>query len=234
MKKTALLLTAGLVLSACGQTEESHEGHTKSASVEPVEVNLTVPDKGEADQKVTLQAKVTQAYKAIKADEVIFEIIKDGNSDDSVKKTVKETEDGIYKLDYTFKDDGSYKVISHVTAKSQHTMPDQTIVVGQGGHTHAHHEGTIHVMPITAEKDKETMVTVHVEDEKGRAKSDAMTRLEVKQPDGKVRWIDLTEKEAGTYEGTAVFKQSGTYEVTGHAEDKEGFHVHTETMFTVK
>ncbi|GGB00399.1 hypothetical protein ERX37_08320 [Macrococcus hajekii] len=240
MKKLALILTAGLTLAACGQTQEKqNEKASAEESVQPVKVDLTVPEKGKVGEKVNLQAKVTQGGKAIDdADEVMFEIIKDGESDHSVKKMVKESKEGVYSLPYIFNEDDSYKVISHVTAKNQHTMPDKTIVIGDtkaATHEHEHHhEGSVHIMPITAEKNKEVNLMIHVEDKDGQAKKDLMTRLEVKQPDGTVKWVDLKETHDGQYEGTETFEQQGKYEVTAHAESKDGFHVHNDSIFTIK
>lgn len=239
MKKLAFVLSAGLVLAACGQTAEKHEEHSKTeASVQPVNVELTVPEKAEAGEEVTLKAKVTQADKAINdADEVMFEIVKDGKNETSIKKKVKEAKDGVYTLPYTFKEDGSYEVTSHVTAENQHTMPNKTILIGNAekpAAAHDHHDGSVHVMPITAEKDKAVELMMHVEGQDGKAKEGVKARLEVKQPDGKVKWVDLEETKPGQYEGQETFTQSGMYDVTAHAENKEGFHVHTETMFTVK
>lgn len=237
MKKLVVILSAGLILAACGQTEEKHD-HAKqeTASVEPVKVALSVPEKAEAGHEVKLTAKVTQNGKAINdADEVMFEIIKDGDKDKSTKKMVKEAKDGVYELPYTFDKDGSYQVISHVTAKSQHTMPDKTILIGEAKHNeHAHHEGAIHVMPIKAVKGEPTEFMIHVKDEAGKAKAELMTRLEVMMPDGKAKWVDLKEIKAGQYEGQETFDEAGKYTVTAHAENKEGFHVHTDATFTVK
>jgi len=237
MKKLAVILTTGLVLAACGQTEEKHD-HAKQEinTNEPVKVNLSIPEKAKVGQKVKLTAKVTQDGKAINdADEVMFEIIKDGDEGKSVKKMVKEANDGVYELPYTFDKDGSYQVISHVTARSQHTMPDKMIMVGNAKHSdHVHHEGAVHVMPIKAAKGEPADLMIHVKDEAGKPKEKLTTRLEVMMPDGKTKWVDLKETKAGQYEGHETFDQAGKYTLTAHAENKEGFHVHSDTTFVVK
>ncbi|KAA1042436.1 FixH family protein [Macrococcus equipercicus] len=134
MKK--FLLTAGalLFLTACSN-EQGHAGHGSTATndkLEPLKVALAVPKSASAGDKISLKAKVTYGKESVdKADEVMFEIIKDNNAKSSVKEKVEHGEDGVYTLDYTFKEPGKYRVISHVTAKNQHTMPDADIVVSK-------------------------------------------------------------------------------------------------------
>lgn len=131
MKKTALLLAAGIALAGCSNMNE-HAGHTSSSSekLEPLKVKLTVPAIAATGEKVSLKAAVTYGKEKVDdADEVMYEIIKDGNSKKSVKKMVERSKDGVYSLDYTFKQAGKYTVISHVTAKNQHTMPQKEITV---------------------------------------------------------------------------------------------------------
>ncbi|MNE77228.1 hypothetical protein D3C80_1735270 [compost metagenome] len=75
------------------------------------------------DEKVSFEAKVTQDGSNVdNAQEVTFEIWKDG-SDKHSKITVASAGDGKYVMLKSFSEAGSYHVISHVTADSQHSMP---------------------------------------------------------------------------------------------------------------
>lgn len=131
MKKAAIILTAAIALAGCNNMNE-HAGHTSSSSekLEPLKVKLTVPNTASTNKAVHLQAAVTYGKEKVDdADEVMYEIIKDGQAKSSVKKMVKTSKEGVYTLDYTFKSPGKYTVISHVTAKNQHTMPEKEITV---------------------------------------------------------------------------------------------------------
>lgn len=134
MKKLFIIAASALILTACGQEkQEGHEGHgthSESKSVTPLTVDLKVPAKAKAGDSVKITATVKHGKTFVnEADEVMFEIIKDKDLKNSVKEKVKKAKDGVYTLEYTFKDKGNYNVISHVTAHNQHTMPNADIVV---------------------------------------------------------------------------------------------------------
>lgn len=111
-------------LTACSQDEE----------VEPlfIEVDLKVsPEKGEVDEPVTFEAKVTYGEENVTdADEVLFEIWR-AHDEDHEKIEVEHAEDGIYRLEQTFEREGTYYIISHVTARDMHNMPKKEFVIGE-------------------------------------------------------------------------------------------------------
>ncbi len=122
------------VLAACGndkkEEEHNHSEHKSSDKPQALEVALNVPKEAESGEEVELSAEVTLGKEKVKdADEVMFEIVKDGDKGSSEMKKVKENKDGVYKLKYKFKDAGKYNVTSHVTARDQHTMPNKDIVI---------------------------------------------------------------------------------------------------------
>lgn len=141
-KKLLMLGLCTIALTACGKEEnkENHKGHENHASqkdkkVAPLTVDLTVPKQVEKDKVTEIKALVKHGNDKVNdADEVMFEIIKDGDTKNSVKEKVKDAKDGIYTLKYTFKEDGKYNIISHVTAHNQHTMPNKDITIGEVGH----------------------------------------------------------------------------------------------------
>lgn len=122
------------VLAACGndkkEEEQNHSEHKSSDKPQALEVALNVPKEAKSGEDVELSAEVTLGKEKVKdADEVMFEIVKDGDKGSSEMKKVKENKDGVYKLKYKFKDAGKYNVTSHVTARDQHTMPNKDIDV---------------------------------------------------------------------------------------------------------
>lgn len=239
MKKMLMTGLCIAVLAACSNDEkhEAHENHAKQESKEvaPLTVDLTIPEHVEKGKATEIKALVKHGKEKVDdADEVMFEIIKDGDSKNSVKETIKEGKDGVYTLKYTFKEDGNYNIISHVTAFNQHTMPNKEVTIGTEHEAH-HHAGMIHIMDIKAEKGKETTLMMHVMDAKGKPLTDAsVARFEVKSPSGKTEWVDLQESKLGEYETKHTFAESGKYTITAHAEKQPDFHVHNDAQFEVK
>lgn len=114
------LISLVLLLSGCGNTDH-HEANEMPI---PIEVKLSVsPVTAKVNQKVSFEAKVTQGKSNVdNAQEVTFEIWREGSEKHS-KITVASAGDGKYIMLKSFDEAGSYHVISHVTADSQHTMP---------------------------------------------------------------------------------------------------------------
>lgn len=95
-----------------------------------VEVNLSIkPNPGELGKPVTFEAKVTQGKDQVEDAEVIFEIWRAKN-DKHEKVEIKHSENGVYRLEKSFNQEGTYYIISHVTARDMHNMPKKEFVVG--------------------------------------------------------------------------------------------------------
>lgn len=124
MKKLLGMLLIG-VLIVVGCSEESIEP-------EFLDVKLTVnPEKADLQDKVTFKAEVTYGGKPVKdADEVKFEVWR-SKSEHHEKVVVEHTEDGIYKLDKSFAEEGTYYIYAHVTAEGMHSMPKEEFVIGE-------------------------------------------------------------------------------------------------------
>jgi hypothetical protein len=113
------------VLTACNKNQPSNE------VPEMLEVKLSVnPEKGEINQPIIFEAKVTQGNENVEdAKSVKFEIWR-AHAEEHEKVDVKHAEDGIYRLEKTFLEEGTYYIISHVTARDMHNMPKEEFVVG--------------------------------------------------------------------------------------------------------
>ncbi len=143
MKKIKLFLplfVLMLVLAACGD-QESHEGHSEDEShgdheedpsMEALEVKLNGPEEVKQGETVTFKAMVTQGKEHVAdADEVTFEVWKEGTKDDSQMIEASNDGEGMYSIETTFDEEGTYFVQSHVTARSMHTMPKQQVTVAK-------------------------------------------------------------------------------------------------------
>jgi len=95
-----------------------------------VDVDLSIkPNPGELGKPVTFEAKVTQGKDQVEDAEVIFEIWRAKN-DNHEKVEIKHSKNGIYRLEKSFNQEGTYYIISHVTARDMHNMPKKEFVVG--------------------------------------------------------------------------------------------------------
>jgi hypothetical protein len=248
MKKVSLFVLVGflaLFIAACGNSNEDN-GAKEDEKLEAIEAKLDVPEKGEKGETVSLSTKVTQGDENVEdADEVKYEIWKNGHKEESEMIEAKHDKGGVYKAEKTFEEDGMYTVQVHVTARDMHTMPKAEIPIGEveaeehgeeseDGH-HGHHESSvsIHLMkPDVIKMNEEAEMNVHVENEEA-ALEKAEVRLEIyKKGQEKHEWVDLTEDEAGKYNGSYAFPEEGTYNVQVHVTKGEEIHEHT--MQTVK
>ncbi len=126
MKKSFLffIFVFIIVLSACSQ---------KSKDEEPkfLDVQLTInPEKAEVNEPVTFEAKVTYGEEEVTdADDVKFEIWR-ANDENHEKIIVEHAENGIYRLEKSFAEEGTYYIYSHVTARNMHNMPKKEFTIG--------------------------------------------------------------------------------------------------------
>ncbi|MEH7121036.1 FixH family protein [Neobacillus vireti] len=127
MKKSVLLL---IVILSLGLTVSCSKQEENTAMPKMVEVNLKVsPNPGEPNKPIILEAKVTQGKEKINDADVSFEIwrSKDPNHE---KIAIPHAKDGIYRLEKIFQQEGTYYIISHVTARDMHNMPKKEFTVG--------------------------------------------------------------------------------------------------------
>lgn len=118
-----------VLLSACGNSATSND---KGEVPELLEVKLTGPKTVKKNESVIVKAAVTYGDTSVDdADEVQFEVWKDGDKDKSNMIQPKKENKGVYELHTTFKQDGLYIIQVHVTAKQQHNMPKTIIHVGE-------------------------------------------------------------------------------------------------------
>lgn len=251
MKKYLFILFLATALVACNQENPPAE---QSEEVHMLEVDLQVPANGEVDKDIQLQAEVTYGDEKVEdANEVMFEIWKDGKKDSSEMIEASHTSNGIYEITYRFKEDGVYFIQSHVTAKDQHNMPKKQIVIGnpekaeavehnehnnheaEGSHSHHHGMVDMKFTPTHSVKVNEeaALTTTITKDDKPITAADV--RFEIWYGDSHQHdWIDANEQSDGTYEGKYTFKEFGTYHIKIHVSNDEGLHEHTEKTVDVQ
>ncbi|MBN6889134.1 YtkA-like protein [Cytobacillus horneckiae] len=253
MKKWMFVLFISmLVIAGCGQSNEETESNNGEVPA-AIEANLDIPETADKDEEVTLSVTVTQGEEAVEdADEVKFEIWKEGQKEDSEVINSTHDADGRYIAAKTFSEDGVYLVQSHVTARSMHTMPQKQIIVGDAeeqehhdhgdeadaeGHDHGHSDSVAITLEapdkLQANKAANLKATILHEE---KALEGAMVRLEIvnNKDEHQVAWVDMEEENAGDYETSHTFKASGKYKVVVHVENEEGLHEHIEKELTVE
>lgn len=115
------ILILALMLTACGESGSGH--HEELVMEDPIKVELTLSsDSAAAGDKISMKAKVTQSGNPVEdAEKVEFELRLEGGENETIP--VQHAGNGIYELEKVMKVPGKYKVISHVTARGQHSMP---------------------------------------------------------------------------------------------------------------
>ena len=126
-------ITALTVLGGCSgnSAEHNHMQAAADVSMEPIKVELSwSPAEVALEQEVIFKAAVTQAGEPVDdAKEVIFEIVSLEDENQKFELEGKPAGDGTYQAEGSFEQDGTYKVTSHVTARTQHSMPSKEITV---------------------------------------------------------------------------------------------------------
>ncbi|MGX4587472.1 FixH family protein [Paenibacillus chitinolyticus] len=134
-----LLLVLTAALAGCGSGGGGHEGHGGQGAgqgaidtLNPIMTKVKLPaEPVKQGTEAAVEVTVTQDGKPVDdADEVLFEVWKEGAPDDQHEK-IKGThgKDGLYTLKKKFDEPGTYLIISHVTARTMHTMPQVKLQV---------------------------------------------------------------------------------------------------------
>jgi hypothetical protein len=129
VKKLVYLVASILflvVLTSCSNAANHSDDQPKMLNVEL----STKPKTGEVNQPIMFEAKVTEGNEKVNdADEVVFEIWR-SKDEKHQKFEVKHAKNGIYHLEKSFEQEGTYYIVSHVTARGMHNMPKKEFIVG--------------------------------------------------------------------------------------------------------
>lgn len=236
------------ILAGCGQDDDVP---TEAVLPEPIDVELTVPEQGNANEPVTITTLVTQGEETVDdASEVEYEIWEEGKKEDSIHVETTNEKEGIYSAETTFETDGMYHVQVHVTARDMHVMPEKQIQIGDATHHADGHESaqdgqhnehghgateglSLHFMqPEAATATTATELMTHAQLD-GEALEDTQVRYEVIDAKKETKWVDTEETKPGEYTANYQFPAAGSYQVIIHVEN-EDIHDHEEHTVDVK
>ncbi|MEC5425370.1 FixH family protein [Virgibacillus sp. C22-A2] len=241
----SILMLSLLVLTACNGDENIEDTEEDSEIIQVLEVDLSVPEEADVEEKVELTALVTYGEEKVNdADEIEFELWEEGNKEDSIKLEAINNNDGTYSTETAFDKDGIFTVQVHVTARDLHTMPQQSITVGEGD-THQHNDEDEHsehvqgfgmhfVKPENprAEDEIELMVHLQMDDE---TLESAEVQYEIWNYDISENhvWENAEEAKPGEYIASHTFRNSGNYTIQIHVENDDGLHEHEKYQIDV-
>ncbi|WP_157685613.1 FixH family protein [Paenibacillus donghaensis] len=128
----SLLATAGVLVSmGCsnGGHEMSHDA--LDLSMEPIQVELDwSPQQVSINEKIVLEASVTQGGEPVNdAKEVVFEIVGSTDKEQKLEWKGEQSGEGVYTAEGILEQEGTYTVTSHVSARTQHSMPSKPLTV---------------------------------------------------------------------------------------------------------
>ncbi len=129
MKKLIPLLIFSFLCTACEQ-DKAASAPTKTLEEINVQVETT-PETIYINDEVTLKVIVTQGNEKVDdASEVMFEIWKQGEEEHEMMEAVHE-DGGVYTIETSFAEDGTYSVIAHTSARDLHVMPEVELTVNK-------------------------------------------------------------------------------------------------------
>ncbi|WP_188208167.1 FixH family protein [Alkalibacillus aidingensis] len=236
----ALVVSSLFAMTACGAEEEET---TEADALTPIEVDILMEDQIDTGE-TTLSVQVIHDDAPVNdASEVTFEVWQDGERDASEMIEGSLTGDGVYEASYVFEEDGTYYVVSHVTARDQHTMPSHDLVVGDvdteatqvdnPSHEESHeiHNQTIGELNVdfsVVESDEQNHIQAAIT-YKGKMLKAADITFEIwtEATSDERQWLSAVEAEPGTYQANFDQNPDDDYFVTVHIENEE-LHDHIE------
>lgn len=131
MKKriSIFIISLCLLLTACGQEPVQS---TNAEQPKPLDVNLQGPEALQKNESGIYKAEVTYGDEKMKNDDVEmieFEIEKKDDEGKGQMLKPKQVGEGVYEIQTSFSEPGTYTVQSHVSAKGTHNMPLITVTV---------------------------------------------------------------------------------------------------------
>ncbi len=131
---TAAAFMLMMVTAGCGSQEaeqkDEHKGHDSGMASEAIQVEIEIETSpAKVNEEIVFEAIVTQGGEPVEdAKEVEFEFEREGE-EETEKVMVEHQENGIYRLEKSFTEEGLYTIITHVTARDMHSMPKETFEI---------------------------------------------------------------------------------------------------------
>lgn len=127
--KIFVLIISIAVMSACSEKDERS---SKDFIPQILDVQVAInPEKGEVNNPVVIEAELTYGEKKVTdPDEIEFEVWRSQAEKHETYKP-ENVGEGIFRLEKTFSEEGTYYVYVHVTAENMHSMPKKEFIIGQ-------------------------------------------------------------------------------------------------------
>lgn len=135
MRRGLICILMGITLAGCSGNKEDEmtmQMHgAANSSMSPIKVELSwTPEEVTAGTAVSFKAVVTQDGEPVDdAREVMFEVNEAADKTKKVEIKGESAGEGAYVGEHTFDEAGEFSVTSHVTARTQHSMPSKKLVV---------------------------------------------------------------------------------------------------------
>ncbi|GGF24503.1 hypothetical protein GCM10010954_24250 [Halobacillus andaensis] len=250
MIKHWIIFISIIFLAACGTSQDNESSSEEDEEIVQPEVEVVFEDEPlPVGEETSIQAIVTANNDPITdADYVEFEIWNDAQGEDESETIEAEhQEEGLYEINYSFDEDGTYQVIAHTQARNVHTMPQVEVQVGEEQSSHEHDmeeesrhdhdekEFTVHFMKdedFSSNEDSELMT--HIEQD-GEPFEEGEVSFEISSNQlDKHEFIDAEEVEPGAYRAAFEFPSTGDYLINVHYEKpEEDIHGHKEEEIIV-
>ncbi|MFJ7638959.1 FixH family protein [Peribacillus sp. NPDC097225] len=235
MKKFYLSAILLFALAGCQETEKPEDKEVSNAIPETMDATISVKGTLVSGKEVILETTVKEGSQLVnEAGEVLFEVRKSGQ-DKREMLDAKNTGSGTYQVMHTFKEQGKYHVIAHVTAKNQHVMPEKEVVItdNESENTSVHPRSNVliefHNNPVTAGNSSTFEANVHLD---GKPLTDADVNFEVWKEGSEESYFTKAKEEGkGTYLNKVSFDEAGTYKIQVHVEKEE---VHEHQLQTIQ
>src|SRR5699024_7280758 len=133
MMKRFFLLIAVLALGMLAACNGSNDDDMFDESGEPKElkVQFDLPEAADVGETVDLKATVTYGEDLVTDGEVEFEYWEKNDEDNSSRIEGENNDDGTYTAEVSFDHDGIFELYAHTDAKDLHTMPLESITIGE-------------------------------------------------------------------------------------------------------
>jgi len=234
MKKLYMCTALLVMLAGCQESEMPEDKEVNSAVPVSMDASIVIKGKVEPGKEVILETAVKQGSHLVnEADEVLFEVRKSGQ-DKREMLEAKNTGSCMYQVMHTFEEQGKYIVVSHVTAKGLHVMPEKEVVVpgheSEGASVHPSTDVSIGFQsnPVKAGNSSNFEATVELN---GKPLTNADVNFEVwKEGSEESHFTKAEEDGNGTYLNKVSFEEAGTYKVQVHVEKDE---VHEHQLQTI-
>lgn len=132
MKKALIVFSVvALFMIASCAIGQNQPGQQQADTFQTLQAELDAPSETALNEPVTLSVSLTYENEMVSnANEVDFEIWRDGARDTSKVTAAEEADNGTYSIETSFTEDGIYHIQANVSAEGNQLTPSQRIIAG--------------------------------------------------------------------------------------------------------